>query len=48
MSDIYKEVIELQDELILNLVQENKKLKRIINTLLVITLSLIIACLVLI
>ena len=48
MNNIHRQVIEYQDEIIGELIQENKNLKRIVNTLLVITLSLIGVCLVLI
>lgn len=48
MNNKHRQVIEYQDELIGELIQEKEKLKRIVNTLLVVTLLLIGVCLILI
>jgi hypothetical protein len=48
LTDLFKELVEVQDNLIENLTKENRKLERIAIGLLIITTLLITTCLILI
>jgi hypothetical protein len=48
LTDLFKELVEVQDNLIENLTKENRKLERIAISLLIITTLLITTCLILI